>query len=191
VAGVLAAAGALAPMTGARAGESLVAGMKDVGLGGAVSISHDTRQDLDTITGLQLLPHVGLVVSDAMGPAWLRGSLEILLEPTLMRLESEAASATVAGVSANGRWIFSGSGRLRPHLEAGAGVLVGEMDFRQTNCEVNFVLQGGPGLLLALSKTTALTLGYRFQHVSNGGACRFDVGINSSALYVGLSYFFR
>jgi Lipid A 3-O-deacylase (PagL) len=36
-----------------------------------------------------------------------------------------------------------------------------------------------------------LTVGYRFQHISNGGACQFNVGINSSALYVGVSRLFR
>jgi hypothetical protein len=168
----------------------LGAGTKDVGLGGVVSISHDTRDDLDRLTGLQLLPHVGYVVTDAAGPEMLRGNLEVLVEPTLLYLRDDTHAATTVGVSGLVRWIFAGSGRLRPYIEAGAGVLVGETDFRQTDCDVNFLLQAGPGLLVSLSDAAAVTVAYRFQHISNGGACSFNVGINSSALHVGVSYLF-
>jgi hypothetical protein len=162
-----------------------------VGLGGAISISHSTKGDLEPVTGLQLLPHVGYFVSDALGSGAARGNLEILLEPTLISLDSDAGAATVVGASGLARWVFSGSGRFRPYVEAGAGVLAGEMDFRQTDCGVNFVLQGGPGLLVFLSDATAMTVGYRFQHISNAGACGANVGINSSALYLGVSRLFR
>jgi len=56
---------------------------------------------------------------------------------------------------------------------------------------VNFLLQAGPGLLVFLSDTTTLTVAYRLQHISNGGVCSFNVGINSSTLYLGVSYLFR
>lgn len=192
VAGLLAAAMALAPMTGAQAQEELVVGGRtDVGLAGGLSISHDTSHHLGTVTGFELLPHVGYVLADAMGPGWLRGNLEVLLEPTLVYFDAKDGSATVGGASANVRWIFSGGGRFRPYLEAGAGVLLGEMRFRQTDCDVNYLLQGGPGLLVTLSERTALTVGYRFQHVSNADSCHFNVGINSSAFVVGVSYFFH
>ena len=187
---LLTAAVALAPASAARAGDLFAAGTKDVGLGGMVSISHGTRDDFDTVTGLQLLPHVGYVVSDAMGPGWLRGNLELRLEPTLMHLGSEVGSSTVVGASALGRWIFSGT-RLRPYFDGGAGVLVGETHLQQTDCPVNFLLQGGPGFLVVLSETTTLAVGYRFQHVSNAGLCGFNAGINSSALYLGVNYLFR
>jgi lipid A 3-O-deacylase len=191
VTGLLAVALALGPAAAAWAQEPLAAGTKDLGLGGAISISHDTRDNLETVTAFQLLPHVGYVVSDAMGPGWLRGNLELLLEPTLMRLETDTASATVVGASALARWIFTGTQRLRPYLEAGAGVLPGEINLRQANCEVNFLVQGGPGLLVLLSDRTAVTVGYRFQHISNGDTCSANIGINSSAFYLGVSYLFR
>ena len=190
MAGLLAAAVALLPVSVARAGDPFAAGTKDVGLGGAVSTSHGTRADFDTVTGLQLLPHVGYVVSDAMGPGWLRGNLELLLEPTLLHLGSEVGSSTVVGTSALGRWIFGGT-RFRPYVDVGAGVLVGETHLRQTDCPVNFLLQGGPGFLVVLSDTTTLAIGYRYQHVSNATLCSTNPGINSSALYLGVNYLFR
>jgi opacity protein-like surface antigen len=181
----------LAPAGYAWADPELVAGTKDVGIGGAVSISHKTDQRLETVTGYQLLPHVGYFLTDPIGPGLLRGNLEALLEPEFIRLESDSGSASVVGASALARWVFSGVGRFRPYFEAGAGVLFGEMKFRQTNCSVNFLLELGPGVLVSLTDSTMLTAGYRFQHISNAGACEENIGINSSAFYLGVSYVFR
>jgi lipid A 3-O-deacylase PagL len=189
LAGLLAAAAALVPGA-APAGDPIAAGTKEVGLEGAVSISHGARDDFDTVTGFQLLPHVGYVASDAMGPSWLRGNLELLLEPTLMHVGSEVGSATVVGASVLGRWIFSGR-RFRPYIDGGSGVLVGETHLQQTHCSVNFLLQGGPGFLVVLSDATTLVVGYRFQHISNAALCSVNPGINSSALYLGVNYLFR
>jgi hypothetical protein len=66
-AGLLAAAAALAAVTGARAEDPIGAGVKDVGLGGAISISHGTLDGFDTITGFVVLPHVSFVLSEVMG----------------------------------------------------------------------------------------------------------------------------
>jgi hypothetical protein len=190
VAGLLAAAVVAGPPGAARAGDPFAAGTKDVGLGVAASISHEGKRGLDTVAGFQLLAHAGYVVTDAIGPGWLRGNLELLLEPSLIHLTSDAGSATVVGVSGLGRWIFSGT-RVRPYLDAGAGVLLGETHLEQTTCGVNFVIQGGPGLLVVLSDRTTLAVGYRYQHVSNANACQPNPGINSSALYLGVNYLLR
>jgi lipid A 3-O-deacylase len=189
--GLLAAAVALLSVTLARAETPLTAGTKALGLGGAISLSYNTQDNLDQTAGIQLLPHVGYVLTEPLGPKWVRGNLEVLLEPVLLHLETDHDSATVLGASAIARWLFTGSGRFRPYLEAGAGILLGEIALRQTDCDVNFLLQGGPGLLVFLSDQTTFTVGYRLQHISNGGACHFNTGINSNALYLGIGYFFR
>ena len=176
----------------AWAGDPISAGAMLVGVGGAVSISHAAKDGLDTITGLQLLPHIEWVVTDPAGPGWLRGNLAVLLEPTLLHLDSDSGSGTVVGASALARWIVAGAeSRVRPYVEIGAGILAGETSLPQTDCSVNFLLQAGPGILVALSDTTTLTVGYRFQHISNASLCNINAGINSSALYLGVSHRFR
>lgn len=190
MAGLLAAAAVAGTPSAAGAGDPFAAGTKDVGLGAAASISLEGTRDLDTVAGFQLLPHAGYVVTDAVGPGWLRGNLELLLEPSLIHITSDAGSATVVGASGLGRWIFSGT-RFRPYLDAGVGVLLGETHLEQTTCGVNFLIQGGPGVLVVLSDRTTLAVGYRYQHISNANACRPNPGINSSALYLGVSYLFR
>jgi hypothetical protein len=55
---------------------------------------------------------------------------------------------------------------------------------------VNFLIEGGPGVLFFVSKDTAVTVGYRFQHISNADRCSKNQGLNSSLFTLGLSYFF-
>lgn len=180
----------LGPADLALAQDPIVRGMKEVGLGGALSISHGTNDDFDTVTGLQLLPHVGYVATDLVGPDWVRGNLELMLEPALLHLDTEVSASTVVGLSAVGRWILTGS-RFRAYFDAGAGILLGETNLPQTSCDVNFLLQGGPGVLVVLSPSTTVAVGYRFQHISNAGSCAINPGINSSALYLSVNYLFR
>jgi hypothetical protein len=185
----LAAVAALSAGGPAFAADPLEAGAMLLGLGGAVSVSHGV-EGLDTVTGLQLLPHVGYVAVDRAGPEPVRGALELMLEPTLMDLRSERDVATSVGVSALGRWVI-GESRVRPYLEAGLGMLFGAGPRQHSDCSVNFLLQTGPGLLVVLSERTVLAAGYRFQHISNASACDLNVGLNSSAVYLGVSYRFR
>jgi hypothetical protein len=76
-------------------------------------------------------------------------------------------------------------------VEAGGGVLAGQVDLRQTNCDVNFVLEAGAGAMIFLAEHVALTLSARFHHVSNANRCGENDGINSIIGIVGVSYFVR
>ncbi len=188
---LLMASMALGP-AGAGAEERFHSGSTELTVGGGYSFSHTTvgGSDVESVDGFQFLPHFGYFLTDEHGPGWLRGNFELLAEPTLVHLTSKSESATAVGLSALGRWLFATDWIVRPYLEAGLGVLGGQLDFRQTNCDVNYVIEGGPGVVVFLSERAAVTAGYRFQHVSNGGACDKNLGLNSSLFVVGLSYFF-
>jgi opacity protein-like surface antigen len=179
--------------TAAVAEEPLHRGAMEVSITGAFSVSHNVTEkaDLETVNGYHLIPHLGYVVTDQRGSGWLRGNFELLAEPTLIHLDSSSSSATVGGLAALARWLFAASPTVRPYLEAGLGILGGQVDLRQTNCDVNFIIQGGPGVMLFVSDRTAVTAGYRFQHISNAGQCTANIGINSSVFVLGVSYFFR
>lgn len=188
---LLMASMALGP-AGAGAEERFHSGSTELTVGGGYSFSHTTvgGSDVEGVDGFQFLPHFGYFLTDEHGPGWLRGNFELLAEPTLVHLTSKSESATAVGLSALGRWLFATDWIVRPYLEAGLGILGGQLDFRQTNCDVNYVIEGGPGVVVFLSERAAVTAGYRFQHVSNGGACDKNLGLNSSLFVVGLSYFF-
>jgi opacity protein-like surface antigen len=180
-------AGAAGPLA---AQEDFRFGSMEITLSAGYSVSHTTVGDVDTVNGFHLIPHFGVFVTDEHGPGWVKGNLEVLAEPTLIYFDSDQDSATLVGLSALGRWVFNAGGRVKPFVEAGVGILGGDTNFRQTDCDVNFILQGGVGALVFLSPRTALTAGYRFHHVSNADTCDKNLGINSSLFILGASYFF-
>ena len=45
-------------------------------------------------------------------------------------------------------------------------------------------------MLLFMSQSTAVTVGYRFHHLSNAHLCSKNIGLNSSQFILGFSYFF-
>jgi hypothetical protein len=170
----------------------LSAGTKAFTLAGAYSVSHDIGGTEAGLTGFQLLPHLGLVLTEPHGPAWLRGQLEALAEPTLVAIDGPQ-STSLAGLSALGRWLFAprrGSA-WRPYVEGGVGVLTGQSGLPQTDCDVNFVLQAGVGVLFFWSETGAVTLGYRLHHLSNSDLCGANRGVNAAVFVIGLTQFFR
>jgi lipid A 3-O-deacylase len=159
-------------------------GATELTLAGGYSVSHDQRGRLDSVDGVHLIPHFGYVLTDERGPGWVRGNFELLAEPTLIHLEG-GDSTTVGGLSTLGRWVFAGSSLVRPYVEAGVGILGGQVNLRQTNCDVNFLIEGGPGVLFFVSKDTAVTVGYRFQHISNADRCSKNQGLKLKPVHPG------
>lgn len=181
----------LGPVGRAAGEERISAGTRELTLSGAYGLRHATGDAAET-DALQLLPHFGYFPAAERGPGWLRGTLEVLVEPTLVRLDGPA-TAWLWGLGTLTRWVFTTSPRIHPYVEAGVGVLWGRPRLPESNCGVNFVLQGGAGALLPVTDRTAITLGYRLHHISNGNACEPDdrnVAINSSLFLIGLTYFF-
>jgi opacity protein-like surface antigen len=179
--GAMIAAGVLAGES-ALAGERFHFGVKDLSLASAgYSVSHD-RREVEQVKGIQLLPHFGYVL-------W--PYFEVLAEPTLVSFRSDSASSAAGGLSLLGRLVIETGTRVVPYLEAGVGILGGKLDFRQTDCNPNFILAGGTGVLIFVTESTAVNVAYRLQHVSNADRCSDNLGINSSLFTIGISHFFE
>src|SRR5262249_60041844 len=171
--------------------EALTAGTLEIGIAGGFSATfNNPKDDPETVYGYHGLLRLGAVVTDERGPRVLRGNFEIGLQPMYIHLDMQPAADPYGGALVL-RWLLTGNGTLRPYMEAGGGILGGRAAGPRTgNCEPTFVLEGGPGLLLFVSERTAIDIGYRFHHISNGGRC-FNEGFNSNMGVIGLSYFFR
>lgn len=185
----------MAPVAPAWAGEWLHAGAHELALKGGYSIRHDTDQSYApgrNMEGIHLLPHYGYTLTNEKGAGWIRGNLSLLLEPTLIRLDHEQ-TRDLYGVAVLGRWMLSRWDAVRPYLEGGGGILFGRPGLRgRSDCNTNFVLQGGPGILIRTSEREAFTVGYRFHHISNSDICDdsdANRGIDSSLFLIGVSYF--
>lgn len=93
-----------------------------------------------------------------------------------------------AGVNLVGRWHFLNVGRVSFYGDLLGGVLELDDQFPDGGTRFNFTYAGGPGADVRLKDNLHLTLGFRFQHVSNGfieGRDRNPV-LNSLGGYVGL-----
>ncbi len=171
--------------------EGLRKGMKDLTIAGGYTVSHDIPPgDNPTVRSVLLMPHVGYVLTDPIGPGLLKGNLELMGEP-FVQVFTDPNDRVGGGLSALARWIFATETALLPYVEVGVGVMGNErLDVRQTDCRVNFVLEAGVGALYFLTEKVALTVGYRFHHLSNSNICDRNRGINSSLPNLGISYFF-
>jgi hypothetical protein len=167
-------------------------GDTELTVAGGYSLSHDTvgEDEAEHVDGFQFLPHFGIFLSDEHGEPGIRGNFELVLEPTVVHLRTDSESGTAVGLAALARWVFTTPWVVRPYVEVGLGILGGNFDLRQTNCDVNFIIEAGPGLLWFVSERTAVTASYRFQHISNASTCSQNLGINSSLFILGVSYFF-
>jgi opacity protein-like surface antigen len=168
-------------------------GIKEFALAGGFSSSHEVSGTATGITAMHLLPHYGWFVTDPGGPrwlpGWLHGSLELIAEPTYLKINRNE-STNFVGPTAVARWVFGPERWIRPYVEAGVGALVGESGTIQTDCDLNFSLQAGTGVLLFWSERHAVTLGYRLHHLSNGNLCVGNRGLNSALFILGISTFF-
>jgi hypothetical protein len=82
--------------------------------------------------------------------------------------------------------------RLRPLAEAAGGVIASTepIPLRQPNATgLNFLFYFGGALRWQARPYAALTLGYRFLHISNAGTTAFNPGVDNNVLYVGYSFF--
>ena len=174
--------------TTARA-QSIQAGALELTLAGGFGESL-SRNDptIKNVTSFHVLPHLGYFATDEIGGRVLRGNLEILIEPTLTYLDG-TSSATVAGVAVLPRWVFAMSPLVRPYVETGGGIVGGQVDLRQTDCDVNFIFEAGAGVMLRVGEHVALTAGMRYHHLSNANRCDENAGINSVVAIIGISYF--
>jgi lipid A 3-O-deacylase len=175
----------------ALADDRFPVGTKEFSLAGGYSRSFNV-DSVSGVSGFHLLPHYGVFVTDegpGWAPVWLRGTLELIAEPTFIHLDTRE-SDNHGGVTALARWVFATEGIVRPYAEAGAGLLFGRSGIPQTDCEILFTLHAGAGILLFVTERNAVTLGTRFHHVSNGSACNGNFSLNSAVFMLGVSTFF-
>lgn len=119
----------------------------------------------------------------------LHGALEIGLQALYQRYV-EPDRRFWAGLGAVVRYHFLGLGRLVPYVELAA--LAGGTDLKlpEIRSELAFLIFGGVGLSAFVAENTAVYVGYRWQHVSNGNTSRPNRGFESNVAVGGLSFFF-
>lgn len=98
-----------------------------------------------------------------------------------------AAGAGVAPVGI--KMYVNRAGGARWFANAAAGTLVFSSDVPVYHSRrFNFTVEWGGGVELVRRDGRALTLGYRFHHISNASSGRFNPGLDANILYLGIRH---
>jgi hypothetical protein len=128
---------------------------------------------------------IGRVMAGSRG----KGSLELLVDvtpffqirqPDLVRGWSTAPLFI--------RWNFPALGVARIYGEVSGSLLFTTAPVPARTTTFNFMDQAGFGIRLEESPGRAWLVGYRFQHISNGGRVQPNPGANFNFFYLGISF---
>lgn len=130
------------------------------------------------------------VLTDVLGDqSWFRGNLvggaELLGGEQYYHRE-----AYFFGLTPVLRYSFATGCRWVPFVDGGAGVSLTDIGRPDLSSVFQFNLQAGTGCQYFLTDNLALTLQYRFIHISNARIATPNHGVNSNLVYLGISRFF-
>jgi len=134
----------------------------------------------------------GWVLTNPHGPGFLKGRFEYALDAVPLYLIFQPANTAYgAGLNpANLKWNFAKRGRFAPYIELGGGVLFTTHDVPSRTSTVNFTPSAAFGTHF-LGERMAWTLEGRYLHISNAGLSRFNSGINTFKVRLGVGKFRR
>ena len=115
------------------------------------------------------------------------GTLQLALEPFANPV-IKPDSGVETGLDVFIRYLYPVSSSVKLVSEIGTGPMyLSVKTAEQGKGGFNFLNQFGVGAQLALSGNSALTIGYRFRHLSDAGISQPNSGINSNALVISYS----
>jgi hypothetical protein len=121
--------------------------------------------------------------------------LALVFQPDFAREFNRSDDAVIygAGVSPIGfRFIFNRRGRIKPFAETTGGFIYSR---RPVPLDVdgatrfNFTFDFSGGVQFFTSARRAVTVGYKFHHLSNAHRASFNPGLDSNVVYIGFSLF--
>lgn len=121
---------------------------------------------------------------------FLYGALEAGLEPIFQRYESPV-QAYYAGLGAVLRYHFLSLGRFVPFVDLGAAAGGTDLKVREIRSDFAFLLFGSVGAEVFVTDSTALYVGYRLVHISNGNTSKPNRGFEAHTGVAGVSFYIK
>jgi opacity protein-like surface antigen len=138
---------------------------------------------------LDAILRAGFFMSDEVGKdSWYQGRHEILLELPYHLAVNYGGRSMVGGYML-GHWRFTSLDKVVPYVLAGGGPLFVDLGLPTMGTKLCFSYQGGAGLQYLIDKNTALSLEYRYHHISNAGTANPNEPINSNKILMGISFY--
>ena len=145
----------------------------------------DTRTQVQTV---DMIGRFGWFLSRELGSGWYKGRHELLVELPVHMVVDPRVSPMVGGYLL-GSWKFTSLENWAPYVFAGGGILYVDLGLPTMGSRLDFSYQGGTGVQYFLRKDLALSLEYRYHHISNAGTATPNEPLNSSKILHGVSVF--
>lgn len=115
----------------------------------------------------------------------------ILIQPADARHASAHAVYGFAVAPVGFTFDLARKHRVHPFLETAGGIVASSEPIPEKQPDatgLNFFFDGGGGIRWRVSPRGAVSLGYRFFHISNAGTTRFNPGVDNNVFYLGYSF---
>lgn len=146
----------------------------------------DTRTQVQTF---DMIGRFGWFLSGELGiGSWYQGRHELLVELPLHLVVDPRVSPMTGGYLL-GSWKFTSLDGWAPYVFAGGGILYVDLGLPTMGSRLDFCYQGGTGVQYFLEKDLALSLEYRYHHISNAGTASPNEPLNSSKILLGISLY--
>ncbi len=134
-----------------------------------------------------IYPYLGYTLTDPVGSGIFRGAAEAILEGTFSYVFKDQ-NKYAAGFNAGIRYNFlPDSQHLRPFIQGALGITVTNLDMHHFGSNFNFSSNASCGLQYFFDDIDAISIEYRFFHVSNAGIDDDNSGLNMSNIFIGFS----
>jgi lipid A 3-O-deacylase len=170
----------------------LTVGTQEISLSAGYLLPHRlTNEHTTKQSGPAFMPSWAMVLTDPVGWRWLRGQLMLGAEIVYIQFQEPELTHGV-GFTPKIKWLFEGTGRLRPYVEFAGGPFYTDLGGRipEESARFNFILTAGGGLSWFFTSQLSFNVGYRFHHISNAGTRYPNLGLNSSLPFGGFSFYF-
>jgi len=132
---------------------------------------------------------VGRIITRRHGPGPLAGQFEYLLQgqATIVRGPDHFGGFGFTPILL--RWTFAGGKQIRPTAEVGSGLMYIKWPDPQPNqLALNFYEQIGFGVRIGRPTKPGLVVGFKYQHISNGGRAKPSTGTDAYIVYGGVDF---
>ena len=134
--------------------------------------------------------YLGRMMTGMIGKGdWYQGNVELMGELFGGR-EVSPRNGYVIGATPVLRYNFVRGTRWMPFLDIGFGPTATGIGHPDLDGIFQFNAQAGTGVDWFVRKDLAVTLQYRYIHLSDGGMTHPNLGVNTSVFYAGVSWFF-
>jgi len=145
----------------------------------------DTRTEVETI---DFVYRYGHFLSGETGKSWYRGRPELLVEVPVSFAQSPTDGQMI-GINFLAGWNFTNSKKTVPYIFAGGGPVYTNLDISDSGTDFNGNYQAGAGLRFFVSDKISLDLNCRFHHISNGDTAKPNFPLNSTKIFLGISFY--